>query len=72
MEFFSLAFIYLWVATAVSALAGTIYWFRIPRHAPNKDPELVGLMLMYWLLGILSAIYGAFYWLVKSIWEGVF
>jgi glucan phosphoethanolaminetransferase (alkaline phosphatase superfamily) len=69
VEFFCVAFIYLWIASAFTALAGTLYWLRIPRHAPNKDAELIGLQFLYWWLGMLSAVYCTFLWLAKRMWE---
>jgi len=45
---------------------------RIPRHAPNKDTELLGLTLMWLWWAVLSAIFYAYYRVVKQLWEGRF
>ncbi len=65
-----MALFYLWLASAFSALAGTVYWLRLPHLAPNKDHELLGLTLLWLWLACLSAIYYAIYWFVKQLWEG--
>jgi hypothetical protein len=62
--------IYFWLACALSALGGTCYWFRIARHGPNKDSERLGLLLLYVLFGLVTALVGGFFWFGWRAFQG--
>jgi hypothetical protein len=51
-----MAVIYIWLGCVLSALGGTVYWFRTARHGPNKDSERIGLLLLYVLAGLVTAV----------------
>jgi hypothetical protein len=62
--------LYFWLASVLSALGGTLYWFRTARHRPNKDSERLGLLLLYVLVGLVTAAMGVWIWFSWRVWQG--
>jgi hypothetical protein len=62
--------LYFWLACLFSALGGTLYWFRTARHGPNKEADRLGLLLLYVLLGLVTAVMGGGLWLGWRVFQG--
>ena len=63
--------IYFWLACVLSALGGTVFWFRTARHRPNKDSERLGLVLLYLLLMLVTAMLGGILWVACRAIQGL-
>jgi hypothetical protein len=62
--------IYFWLACLLTVLAGTCYWFGTARHGPNKESERLGLLLLYVLLGLVTAVIGGILWVGCRAFQG--
>jgi hypothetical protein len=62
--------LYFWLACVLSAFGGTCYWFRTARHQPNNEAERLALLLLFVLVGLVTAVMAVWLWFSWRVWQG--